>query len=45
MGTKTVEEGINEDHLIEQVALFATFKTNRVLSGRPEHLGVGELLF
>ena len=45
MGAKTVEEGINEDHLIEQVALFATFKTNRVLSSRPEHLGVGELLF
>lgn len=45
MGANTVEEGINEDHIIEQTALFASFKTSAVLRGRPEPLGVGELLF
>ena len=45
MGAKTVDEGINEQHLLEQATRFSAFKTNKVLSGRPEPLGVGELLF
>ena len=45
MGAKTVDEGINEQHLLEQATLFSAFKKNKVFSGRPEPLGVGELLF
>ena len=45
MGAKTVDEGINEQHLLEQATRFSAFKTNKVLSGRPEPLGVGELRF
>ena len=45
MAKKTVEEGILEERIAEQVILFDKFKTNAVLNGRPEPLGVGELLF
>lgn len=45
MAKRTVEEGIHEEGIIEQLTLFNQFKTTAVLSGRPEPLGVGELLF
>ncbi|XP_068730899.1 uncharacterized protein [Montipora capricornis] len=45
MAKRTVEEGIHEERIIEQLTLFNQFKTTAVLSGRPEPLGVGELLF
>ena len=45
MAKKTVEDGIHEERIIEQLTLFNKFKTTAVLSGRPEPLGVGELLF
>lgn len=45
MAQKTVEDGISEERIVEQLALFKQYQTNAVLSGRPEPLGVGELLF
>ena len=45
MAKRTVEEGIHKERIIEQLTLFNQFKTTAVLSGRPEPLGVGELLF
>ena len=41
---RTVEEGIHEERIIKQLTLFNQFKTTAVLSGRPEPLGVGELI-
>lgn len=45
MAKRTVEEGIHEERIIEQLTLFNQFKTTAVLTGRPKPLGVGELLF
>ena len=42
---RTVEDGIHEERIIEQLTLFNQFKITALLSGRPEPLGVGELLF
>jgi len=45
MAKRTVEEGIHEERIIEQFTLSNQFKSTTVLGGRPEPLGVGELLF